>query len=45
MGNTPSSLAPGIAEDQLTWLTQGHNDAEFLGAAGGFMYGNVFDVS
>lgn len=33
------------SEDRFPWPPQGESSADFLGAAGGLMYGNVFDMS
>lgn len=38
----PFSMWP---EDRFPWPSQGENNADFLGAAGGLMYGNVFDMT
>lgn len=45
VNQAPSDISSMWPEDRFTWLSQGDNNAEFLGAAGGLMYGNVFDIS
>jgi transcriptional regulatory protein GAL4 len=42
---TAGSLSSMWSEDRFTWLTHGPNNTEYVSGAGGFMYGNVFDVS
>ncbi|CAG9947185.1 unnamed protein product [Clonostachys rosea f. rosea IK726] len=41
----PSDLSSMWSEDWFTRLPQGGDNSDFLGAASGLMYGNVFDVS
>ncbi|KAI0158360.1 fungal-specific transcription factor domain-containing protein [Xylariaceae sp. FL1272] len=41
----PGDFSAAWMEDSFTWPSSAGSDAEFLGAAGGLTYGNVFDLS
>lgn len=45
MGPPSTDALAGMGfEDSFAWFAQGQAGAEVLGAAGGFVYGNGFDL-
>ncbi|OAA68572.1 Transcription factor [Niveomyces insectorum RCEF 264] len=44
MVSSTNALSSMGFDDNFAWLAQGQTGADFVGSAGGFMYGNGFDV-